>query len=116
MSMNLSNSLCYEWEKKHPDAPNPYMLCQIDTENSYRIYGDGVHEHICQRLEEFYRQRIRERIEYDALRKGVKNPWMSKDHKYYEQLFEQNVKDDWYMRNLETLKQTPPDRIEWYVE
>ena len=112
MSINLRNSLIFKWKG---EEPNPYEVLQINTHDSELIYGDGVHENICKRLEEYYVKRTKEMVEYEANSKGVKNPWKCKDHRYYEKLLKEYLRDNWYMVNLRRLKAISASKIEWFL-
>ncbi len=117
MSMNLNNSKAIEWEREHEDdSANPYSLTQICTNDSYAIYGDGIHENICQRLREYYEKLTRKIVEYEAKSKGELHPWGSKDRKYYEAKLKRYLAENWYMLNLQRLEQFSGNEIEWYVE
>jgi len=117
MSMNLGNSKETSWNQEHDwmAKGNPYGLMQIGTDDSYAIYGDGIHANVCKRLREYYERSTRRMIECEAREKGELHPWKCKDKAYYNGLLAKYLKELWYMQNLERLEQMDGSEVTWYV-
>lgn len=114
MDRFLRNSLEMSWMAEKGECP--FSLPRLPEERSWQIYGDGVHEHVLQRLEEFYIAFIREMIEYNAfVRDGDADIWNGINNEYYEQCFLEDIQNKWYMKNLRNLKDIPASGIRWYV-
>lgn len=92
-----------------------YDIPQLNYRESREILGDRVHERICDRLEDYYKGWIREIVEEEAHTKGVKNPWTSKDHVYYENRYAGELRDNVFMRRLRNLRKVPASGIKWYL-
>ena len=105
MSMNIHHSL---------EKVDNLRLMQIGTDDSYRIYGEGNHLKIVDRLEEYYMNHAKMCLQYEAERKGDKHPFQGKDRKYWNKQL-QEYQAEIRERLFDKLRKIPASEIEWSV-
>ena len=107
MSLNLHYSLS-------KDTYDEFGLVQINQDDSESIYGDGIHEHIVERLRTYYYKMEKRYVEYLAHKKGNFYPFTGKDKDYWfaelETCMEKREKE--LFSKLQALNK---DQIEWSI-
>ena len=106
MSLNLHHSR--EWNgKRRTDL----SLVQIGTDDSERIYGEGNHQKICDRLEEYYNAMNKRFVEHNAKIKGELHPFTGKDRLYWlEQLSQEQAESKQFIDKLRAIED-----LEWSI-
>ena len=107
MSLNLHYSLS-------KDTYDEFGLVQISQDDSENIYGDGVHEHIVERLRTYYHKMEKRYVEYLAHKKGDLNPFTGKDKDHWSAELEECMKkrEEELFSKLQALNK---DQIEWSI-
>ena len=117
--MHLKNSLSLEWARKNrrlwalDHACNPWFVPPMPKGEARKAYGDGCHKGICERLRAMYAGWIRQCVEIRAAFNGDFRPWTGPRRAIYERELAEDLKEAWYMKNLERLENVPEGEIEW---
>ena len=105
MSINLSHS------KEQYFPPGEYDIMQIPQDASEVILGDGVHPHVCDRLEAYYNAMSYEKLSHEAKSNGYSNPfYCSEAKKYTRQYIDMCAKNHNFVDKLRALKD-----LEWFL-